>query len=111
MEEQMQEFKEIQFKRTKVQRVYEDDDWVIDLIDGNIKVSYFEGNHFVDDIMITKEYFKDEMTCNQKKIMEDIRSLLKDAISTTLHNKGRIIKLSIYELNELISLIKELTRL
>ena len=56
----MQEFKEIQFKRSKAQRVYEDDNWVIDLIGDKIRVSYFEDYHFVDEIILTKENFKEE---------------------------------------------------
>ena len=56
----MQEFKEIQFKRSKAQRVYEDDNWVIDLIRDKIRVSYFEDYHFVDEIILTKENFKEE---------------------------------------------------
>ena len=56
----MQEFKEIQFKRHKAQRVYEDDDWVIDLIGDTVRVSYFEDYHFVDEIILTKEDFKEE---------------------------------------------------
>ena len=41
-----------------VKRIYEDDNWVIDLVDGNIRVSYFENCHYVDEITVTKEYFK-----------------------------------------------------
>lgn len=45
--------------RMKVKRLYEDDTWVIDLVDGNIRVSYFEDCHFVDEMMITKDSFKE----------------------------------------------------
>ena len=45
-------------KESKIKRVYENDTWVIDLIDGNVRVSYFEDNHFVDEITITKKSFK-----------------------------------------------------
>lgn len=45
-------------KRPEVKRVYEDDSWVIDLIDGKVRVSYFEDYHFVDDIVISKDTFK-----------------------------------------------------
>ena len=47
-------------KQLKINRVYEDDTWVIDLIDGNIRVSYFEDYHFVDEIILTKDSFKEE---------------------------------------------------
>lgn len=43
---------------SKVKRIYEDNDWVIDLIGDNVRVSYFENGHFVDEIILTKEDFK-----------------------------------------------------
>lgn len=46
-------------KKPIIKRIYEDDDWVIDLIDGNIRVSYFERNHFIDEILLTKNSFKE----------------------------------------------------
>lgn len=46
-------------KRPEIERVYEDDSWVIDLIDGKVRVSYFEDYHFVDDIVISKDTFKE----------------------------------------------------
>ena len=45
-------------KKSKIQRVYEDDTWVIDLIDGNLRVSFFEDYHFVDEVTLSKEFFK-----------------------------------------------------
>lgn len=45
-------------KKSKIQRVYEDDTWVVDLIDGNLRVSCFEDCHYVDEVTLTKEYFK-----------------------------------------------------
>ena len=45
---------------SKVKRVYEDDNWVIDLIDDNVRVSYFEDNHFVDEIILSGDDFKDK---------------------------------------------------
>ena len=44
---------------TKVFRIYEDDDWVIDRVGDNIRVSYFKDNHFVDERLITKEELED----------------------------------------------------
>ena len=46
-------------KKSKIQRVYEDDTWVIDLIDGNLRVSCFEDCHYVDEVTLTKECFKE----------------------------------------------------
>jgi hypothetical protein len=44
---------------SKVNRIYEDNDWVIDLIGDNVRVSYFEDGHFVDEIILSKEDFKE----------------------------------------------------
>ena len=44
---------------SKVKRIYEDDNWVIDLIDGNVRVSYFEDGHFVDEIILSGDDFKE----------------------------------------------------
>jgi hypothetical protein len=44
---------------SKVKRIYEDDNWVIDLIDGNVRVSYFEDGHFVDEIILSSDDFKE----------------------------------------------------
>ena len=46
-------------KQSKIKRVYEDDTWVIDVIDGKVRVSYFENNHFVDDVILSDSYFYD----------------------------------------------------
>ena len=43
----------------KPTRVYEDDTWVIDLIGDNVRVSYFEDGHFVDEIILTSDDFKE----------------------------------------------------
>lgn len=51
------EYKKPEKKKPIIKRVYEDDDWIIDLIDGNIRVSYFENGHYVDEIIITKDSF------------------------------------------------------
>mgnify|MGYP003291241120 CR=1 FL=1 len=47
-------------KESKIKRIYEDDNWVIDMIDGKVRVSYFDGNHFVDEVVLSKEFFKEE---------------------------------------------------
>ena len=43
---------------TKVFRIYEDDDWVIDRVGDSIRVSYFKDGHFVDEQLIRKEDFE-----------------------------------------------------
>ena len=45
---------------SKVNRIYENDNWVIDLIGSNVRVSYFEDNHFVDEIVLSSDYFNKE---------------------------------------------------
>ena len=45
---------------TKVKRLYEDDNWVIDKIGDNIRVSYFKNSHFVDEQLITPKTFEDD---------------------------------------------------
>lgn len=44
----------------KIKRIYEDTNWVIDLIDGNLRVSYFEDYHYVDEIILSGDDFKDK---------------------------------------------------
>ena len=53
------DLKEVLYKQSKIKRIYEDDDWVIDLIDGNIRISYFEDYHFVDEIVLSGDDFKE----------------------------------------------------
>ena len=45
-------------KKSKINRIYEDDNWVIDLVGDRIRISYFEDCHFVDELILSKEYFK-----------------------------------------------------
>lgn len=54
------DLKETIYKLSKVRRVYEDDDWVIDLIGDKVRVSYFEDCHFVDEIILSGDDFKDK---------------------------------------------------
>ena len=45
-------------KSPVIKRIYEDDDWIIEIVDGNVKVSYFEDNHFVDEIILLRDDLK-----------------------------------------------------
>lgn len=54
------EYKKPEKKQPVKKRIYEDDNWVIDMVDGNIRVSYFEDWHYVDEIILTKEHFKND---------------------------------------------------
>lgn len=47
-----------QKKKNNTRRIYEDDNWVIDILSGEdynpcIRISRFKDNHFVDDIEIS----------------------------------------------------------
>lgn len=52
-------FLDMKYPESKVKKVYENDSWVIDLIGDNVRVSYFEDGHFVDEIILSKEDFKE----------------------------------------------------
>lgn len=39
----------------KIERIYEDDDWVIDKIGDEIRISLFEDYHFKEEFYISKE--------------------------------------------------------
>ena len=46
-------------------RIYEDDDWVIEKFyesdeNSQIRITCFRDNHFVDNLMLTSEMFKEE---------------------------------------------------
>ena len=45
--------------KSKIERIYEDDDWIIDRVGENIRVSYFKNNHFVDEKLVTKKEFEE----------------------------------------------------
>ena len=47
-------------KQPVIKRIYEDDDWIIDLINGKLRISYFENGHYVDEVVLTKEQFIDK---------------------------------------------------
>ena len=44
-------------KKKKIERIYEDDDFVIDLFteEKMIRVSVFDGGHFKDEVMVRKD--------------------------------------------------------
>ena len=48
-------------KQPTNKKIYEDDNWVIDFVNGNVRVTYFENWHYVDEVIITKEdFFKED---------------------------------------------------
>lgn len=52
--------------------LYEDDNWVIDKSGSSIRISYFEDNHFKDDLELSKEIFQDE------DCLDRIKELISD---------------------------------
>lgn len=46
-------------KKEKIQRIYEDDDFIIDLFPDEpmVRVSVFKDNHFVDEVFVRKEEY------------------------------------------------------
>lgn len=47
-------------KKNKIERIYEDDDFVIDLFteEKMVRVSVFDGGHFKDEIFVRKDDYK-----------------------------------------------------
>lgn len=42
--------------------IYEDEEWTIQKVDNDIRITLFKNNHFVDDITLHKEdFFNDKM--------------------------------------------------
>lgn len=53
------QFKNIPIKkRPKITRIYEDDTWIIEIVDGNVRVACFEDWHYVDEITLSSDDFK-----------------------------------------------------
>lgn len=46
--------------KNEIKRIFENDNWIIDLMGDKIRVSYFENCHFVDEMIINAEMFKKE---------------------------------------------------
>lgn len=48
-------------KKLKLQRIYEDDDFIIDLFpdDQTVRVSIFKDNHFLDEVFVRKQDYED----------------------------------------------------
>lgn len=46
-------------KKEKIKRIYEDDDFIIDLYPGEhmVRVSIFEDNHYKDEVFVRKEEY------------------------------------------------------
>ena len=49
------------FKKKKIERIYEDDDFVIDLFmeEKMIRVSVFNGGHYKDEVIVRKDEYCD----------------------------------------------------
>lgn len=49
-----------QKERKDIKRIFENNQWIIDLMGDKIRISYFEHGHFVDEMIISAEMFKKE---------------------------------------------------
>ena len=57
---------------TGLKRVYEDDNWVIDERNGNLRITLFEDCHFVEEIVITPELMKSQLLDILKMLPEEV---------------------------------------
>ena len=55
-----------------LKRVYEDDNWVIDERNGNLRITLFEDDHFVEEIIITPELMKSQLLDILKMLPEEV---------------------------------------
>ena len=55
-----------------LKRVYEDDNWVIDERNGNLRITLFENYHFVEEIIITPEFMKSQLLDILKMLPEEV---------------------------------------
>lgn len=56
----------------ELKRVYEDDNWVIDERNGNLRITLFEDYHFVEEIVITPELMKSQLLDILKMLPEEV---------------------------------------
>ncbi len=55
-----------------LRRIYEDDTWVIHERNGNLRITLFEDNHYVEEISITPEMMKSKLMDTLKDLPEEI---------------------------------------
>ena len=53
-------------------RIYEDDNWTIDEISGNLRITLFEDNHYVEEINLTPEMMKSKLLDVLKMLPEEV---------------------------------------
>ena len=58
-----------------MRRVYEDDNWIVDIMNDNdynpqIRISYFKDNHFVEDLELSRAVMED------MDIMSEVKNIL-----------------------------------
>lgn len=44
-------------KKSKKEKIYEDDNYIIEKVSDGFIISYFEDGHYVDDMSVKKDYF------------------------------------------------------
>lgn len=58
-----------------MRRVYEDDNWIVDIMNDNdynpqIRISYFKDNHFVEDLELSRAVMED------MDVMSEVKNIL-----------------------------------
>ena len=54
-----------------LKRIYEDDTWTIDEISGNLRITLFEDNHYVEEINLTSEMMRSKLLDVLKMLPEE----------------------------------------
>lgn len=55
-----------------LRKIYEDDTWVIHERNGNLRITFFEDNHYIEEISITPEMMKSKLMDTLKDLPEEI---------------------------------------
>lgn len=55
-----------------LKRIYEDNNWVIHERNGDLRITLFEDNHYVEEISITPEIMKSKLMDTLKNLPEEI---------------------------------------
>ena len=55
-----------------LKRIYEDDNWVIHERNGNLRITLFEDNHYVEEINLTPEMMRSKLLDILKMLPEEI---------------------------------------
>ena len=56
----------------ELRRIYEDDTWTIDERNGNLRITLFEDNHYVEEIDLTPEMMRSKLLDVLKMLPEEV---------------------------------------